>query len=55
VRFAFIGAEKATYPVRVLGHKRIEIHQVLDPIARAVGDPCGNHAAIAVADQDDIA
>ena len=39
----------------VVGHKGIDIDQLLDLVARTVGDAGGDHAAIAVADQHDVA
>ena len=39
----------------VVGHERIEIDQLRDAVPRAVGDAGRDHAAIAVADQRDVA
>ena len=39
----------------VLRHEGVDINQLRDPVARAVGHAGGKHAAIAVADQHDVA
>ena len=39
----------------VARHEGVDIDQLLDPVARAVGDAGRDHAAIAVADQHDVA
>jgi hypothetical protein len=39
----------------VFRHEGVEIDHLRDPLARAVGDTRGDHAAIAVPDQDDVA
>ena len=38
----------------VLGHERVDIDQLRDKVARAIGDASRDHAAIAMADQHDV-
>jgi hypothetical protein len=53
--FALRLRNKVDQRLAVLGHERVEVDQVADPIARAVGDAGCDHPAVAVPDQHEVA